>query len=57
MKRQKETYRSRKSRKKALHLRQFGTQNNPPGATQANRMIGNPINAIVKAVKRAARGI
>ncbi len=61
MKRQKENYRSRKSRKKALHLRQYGSDNDAPGSVQANRMIGN-ISSLSEAIafltgrNAAARG-
>lgn len=60
MKRQKENYRSRKSRKKALHINQFGSANNAPGSNAARRMAFDSIdlsNFTPTAIAAAALGI
>jgi len=52
-------YKSRKNRKRALHVRQYGSDNDAPGSVQANRMIGNvnPLPAIDGAIAAAIASI
>jgi len=52
-------YKSRKNRKRALRVRQYGSENDAPGSAQANRMIGNvtPASAIMPSLAVAMASI